>query len=387
MENKNRGINWSKELAERSDKDYKHLKGVSPISIFVIPKDLREKYLSKGERQNIGEEKMDCVSRAVCNNEENELNYAYDNNLLTDENRDFLETNGYIQDKRVVLSDVWVGLGSGTTKEGNSLKAPIDFARKNGMLPKKLLPQLESWDDNYNPARITEEMKRLANEFKERFPIGYEQVSELQFSMNDDGMVVALYAWTPPVNGVYQRNDFDPNHSVYKFTKIVNHKIEDNYEENPDDFIKELAPDFNFMDYGYRLYFISQKDEPKIEVTHVKKNFFFGLVGTFKRLWRQLFDKGSLGAARASGWIIFRKLHIKDYCELCEVKGSFLRPLELHHIRRFVDNPELELDPNNVITACRHCHLRYCHLGSFHSYCLEIKELANEWQERRRDRP
>ena len=63
----NRGINWTKELAERSDKDFKHIRGISPISIFAIPPEKRENYLPIGERQNFGEEKMDCVSRGVCN--------------------------------------------------------------------------------------------------------------------------------------------------------------------------------------------------------------------------------------------------------------------------------------------------------------------------------
>ena len=388
MENKKYGLNWSKELAERDGTEYQHLKGVSPISIFAIPPDLRETYLPKGERQNIGEEKMDCVSRAVCNWYESELTYAYKNGLLTKDNEKWLDDNGYINSEgQIELSDVWVALGSGTTREGNSLKAPVDFARKNGMIPKHLLPQLNGFDENYDPARLTEKMKYLAIEFFKRFTMNYEQVSELQFSQNSDGLICALFAWEAPVNGIYQRNDLDPNHSVYRFVKKINHFIFDNYEESPSDFIKELVQEFNFMDYAYRLYFTAQKESPKIEVTVEKKSIFSGLVGIFKNLWRRLFDPGSLGAARSSGWNVFRRIHIKDYCELCEIKVGLLKPLELHHIERFTDKPELELDPDNVITVCRPCHLRFAHLGSFQSYCLEIKELAEEWQERRKTRP
>ena len=89
-----KGLDWKRELAERSDKDHKHLKGVSTPSIFAIPKHLRELYLPKGERQNIVEEKMFCVSAGVCNFYESELTYAYKNSLLLPELEAWLEDNG-----------------------------------------------------------------------------------------------------------------------------------------------------------------------------------------------------------------------------------------------------------------------------------------------------
>ena len=94
----------------------------------------------------------------------------------------------------------------------------------------------------------------------------------------------------------------------------------------------------------------------------------------------------AFGALRSGKWSEFRKSHIKKYCELCEKKGSFLRPLELHHVKPFHLFPFLELDPDNVITVCRHCHLYFAHLGSFKSFCLEIKKLAEEWRLRRKQR-
>ena len=106
-----------------------------------------------------------------------------------------------------------------------------------------------------------------------------------------------------------------------------------------------------------------------------------------KWLKNLFFEDRTFGALRSSQWKIVRRINIKDYCELCEVKGGLLRPLELHHVKPYHLFPELELEPSNFITVCRPCHLRYAHLSSFHSYCLDIKELAREWQERRRDRP
>ena len=112
MESKNRGINWTKELAGQSEKDHK-FGGASLPSRFKVPVDLRFLYQPEGEIQNLGEEKMDCVSRAVCNAHESEMTYAY-KNLLKEDDKKFLEDNGYIKDGKVVLSDVFIAILSGT---------------------------------------------------------------------------------------------------------------------------------------------------------------------------------------------------------------------------------------------------------------------------------
>jgi len=93
------------------------------------------------------------------------------------------------------------------------------------------------------------------------------------------------------------------------------------------------------------------------------------------------------GKTRSSEWSKVRKVNIKSYCEICEKKGGLLNPLELHHILPFALRPDLELSPSNFVTACRHCHLYFCHLGSFQSYCAEIKEFAAECRLRRNNRP
>jgi len=94
-----------------------------------------------------------------------------------------------------------------------------------------------------------------------------------------------------------------------------------------------------------------------------------------------------LFGGRSSQWSRVRKENIKDYCEMCERKGGLLRSLELHHVQPFHLKPELELDPTNFITACRHCHLYFAHLGSFKSFNIDIKKDAVSWQLRRKNRP
>jgi len=94
-----------------------------------------------------------------------------------------------------------------------------------------------------------------------------------------------------------------------------------------------------------------------------------------------------LFGGRSSQWSRVRKENIKDYCEMCEKKCGLLKPCELHHILPFNLRPDLELDPTNFITVCRHCHLYFAHLGSFKSFNLDIKKDALLWVERRKLRP
>ena len=97
----------------------------------------------------------------------------------------------------------------------------------------------------------------------------------------------------------------------------------------------------------------------------------------------------TFGALRSNRWSQIRKEFLKEnpLCAVCGTRGKLLSPNEVHHILPFHLNPALELSPKNFLTVCRHCHLYFAHLGSFKSYCIEIKELALEWKTRRENRP
>ena len=84
---------------------------------------------------------------------------------------------------------------------------------------------------------------------------------------------------------------------------------------------------------------------------------------------------------RSSQWAKIRKEHLlkNPKCEWCE--GT--KKLEVHHIKPFHLHPELELDPNNLITLCEtktECHLLHGHLGSWQK---ENPAILQECQERK----
>lgn len=75
------------------------------------------------------------------------------------------------------------------------------------------------------------------------------------------------------------------------------------------------------------------------------------------------------GKERSPEWGKVRKYHLakQPFCAVCGKKEK----LQVHHINPFHLHPELELDPNNLITLCENgnktidCHLVFGHFGNF----------------------
>lgn len=93
-------------------------------------------------------------------------------------------------------------------------------------------------------------------------------------------------------------------------------------------------------------------------------------------------------AKRDGHWPSLRKAHLvrEPYCQYC----GGTEKLQVHHIRPFHLHPELELDPNNLITLCeapgKDCHLRFGHEGNFRTgYDVNIVELCRKHRQMLKD--
>lgn len=75
---------------------------------------------------------------------------------------------------------------------------------------------------------------------------------------------------------------------------------------------------------------------------------------------------------RSSRWYNLRKRYLKihDHCAACCSNTS----LEVHHIVPFHIDKAKELDPSNLITLCRHCHLVLGHLRDYDIYNRQLIE-------------
>jgi hypothetical protein len=283
---KNYGLNWELEKQQQSVEDW--VFGAKPLICIAenIPPLEREECLPKGECQNIGDEKMDCATRGPLNLLETKFNWLIKNKKISAENIKFFQDNGYIKNGKVEFSDRFNAILSGTTNEGNSLKAPLDSMRTHsdpkdniGIIPKSMLPQVFNFNEYYDKSKITDEMRELGKEFLERFTINYEKVYENQMPelLEKDMLDVAGYAWPDPENGEYPRVDYQPNHCFMGVRKPMTY-IFDNYIDYVDgDFVKKLAENYNFMDYGYRITITEKKKE------ETKKSFW-------SKLWEAIIN-------------------------------------------------------------------------------------------------
>lgn len=83
------------------------------------------------------------------------------------------------------------------------------------------------------------------------------------------------------------------------------------------------------------------------------------------------------GVARSPMWAGVARAHRlrEPACVVCGYKGA---KLQVHHIKPFHLHPQLELDPNNLITLCevdgREHHLLLGHLDKWESYNVHIRD-------------
>lgn len=89
---------------------------------------------------------------------------------------------------------------------------------------------------------------------------------------------------------------------------------------------------------------------------------------------------------RAVGWPKVRAEHLKKN-PVCAACGSE-KGLEVHHIKPFHQFPELELDPENLITLCnKSCHLYFGHLKYFKSWNPDVISDSAKYYEKIKARP
>jgi 5-methylcytosine-specific restriction endonuclease McrA len=100
--------------------------------------------------------------------------------------------------------------------------------------------------------------------------------------------------------------------------------------------------------------------------------------------------KHPITAVRSGKWSTLRKNFLKQNTK-CAVCGGTYR-LEVHHKQPFHINPELELDPNNLIVLCEakkngiNCHLAFGHLGNFKSLNPSVESDSEIWNKKLKDR-
>ena len=193
-----------------------------------------KEYYPLGERQNLGQDKMDCVTRGFINEGEKQLNYLYKIGKMSMGLINWLERKGFFIDGKIVLSNRIPAMGSGTTRNGNSLKAVIQWIENNGIHPRQTEEDKPmTFNEYYNRNDLTKEILDIGLDSRDLIKINYAKV--------------------------YSRN-------FLRYFGNFKWKIFDNYIDVVDnDYVKHLAENYSFLGYGYRL--IINLGEPEELVT------------------------------------------------------------------------------------------------------------------------
>jgi hypothetical protein len=327
------------EIAHQDGKEWKF--GAIQTDLALIPLAERIAYLPAGVLQFT--QLMDssgCASRAPLNILEAKFTYFYTHGMHPDLKR-WLLNNNYVKNDRVLFDDNFIEILSGTTKTGNSLKAPIEAIRKNGLIPKTLSMDGLTWEEYMNPSRITPSMTKLGAEFLRRFTINYEQVVEKPEALEEDFLSIAGHAWPEPVNGIYMKTAGDFNHAFAGINSNID--IFDNYVP----FIKRLAKDYIFFQWGYSLSITFQNPYPDEQIALfevLKKN---GLLAFFAEAIRRLLTSETPVANE-----LFTPNYPTEQPMPTEPTDPLKDPLTARHaIRVLCDENGLSVSDKNIICA------------------------------------
>lgn len=135
--------------------------------------DLRQYRSSNQWQTGKNGDKQHCVSRADTNCMECWLNFLYQNNLMPQVSRNFLEKNGYIMNGKIELNVRFLAVLSGTTQDGNSISKVSVTGRTLGYGPCNYPAYPDNidltWDEYYDASKVPQSLKDLALEFNKHF--------------------------------------------------------------------------------------------------------------------------------------------------------------------------------------------------------------------------
>lgn len=135
-------------------------------------------YFGNFESQKYGNwDSESCWDYSAIEIFETRLEMLWKLNLLSQADKDWLGTNGYVdEDGDIYLSRRWIATISGVKQNGNYTINFWNLAKGIGLIPNKILP-FTTTDDFFNPACLTNEMYALAEQFTKRFTIEAQEVT------------------------------------------------------------------------------------------------------------------------------------------------------------------------------------------------------------------
>jgi len=314
-----------------------------------------EAYLPVVEYQNKGFEPYACVSFTILSCVEALIKRKYG-----------IETN---------WSDRYLAALSGTKEGGNSPRVVADYLRKEGVVPEEIYPyDATSFEEYYK--EIPEDIKRIAQEFTKNWDFGYEKVPNeiklIEKALKCSPLGISVYAWVQNADGDYYNPGGDDNHFTTLYRIDDKKRAFDTYDNTNKALVKDMPHAI------IQRYWIAKKKKQQNWLQELLTNLWDFFVDIIR--W----DFRTFGARRSSEWRDVRNSFARKN-PTCAVCGK--KPIQVHHKKPFHLQPELELDPTNLISLCRQHHLWFGHLGSYYSYNDTIEKDAELWYNKIKSRP
>jgi len=161
------------------------------------------------QKQN-GFEAMDCVTQAVINSIQTQMNWMIATGKMPKEVFDFLLKNNCIVEGQVQFSKKFIAILSETTPQGNYITKVAQTIREVGCIPESMLPiSGKNWDEFYNKGQITQEMRDFGKKLFDKD--------------NADAFFTLQYEWvvTPNTGGKYEEQRANMMHHLRHVPLIV----------------------------------------------------------------------------------------------------------------------------------------------------------------------
>lgn len=125
-------------------------------------------------------------------------------------------------------------------------------------------------------------------------------------------------------------------------------------------------------------------DGEPIKLVGENREELYGLVSSILQYLEFAVDHTHIGA-RSGKWPKVRREFVEQN-PCCSACGS-VKMLNVHHIEPYSDNPERELDKNNLICLCFSCHFIFGHLKCWTSHNPNVVHDSSWYRTKMQNRP
>lgn len=119
-----------------------------------------------------------CVSYSITDALEYNLMEMLRQGLIPKETAKWLKEKGYFENGSINFSERFIAVLGETKSNGAYIHKVANAVKNFGLIPQKMFPMADNFNDNIDPKFITQEMKDLGKEFLTHLAMNYEWIND-----------------------------------------------------------------------------------------------------------------------------------------------------------------------------------------------------------------